>query len=300
MGYDPAAIGNALAPLIALSGVVRPDRLGLTADHAGAVRDRSFMARRTDIWADRVFLREVQYRTDENLAARQSIYAYQEPKIDLPAVVLDAAGVPSGGVIADVGCGNGAYLAELASRAAVNRVIGMDLSPGMLAAASARGIGTAALVNADATALPLRSASVDLTLAMHMLYHVPDPLDAVREMRRVTRPGGFVVVGLNGAGHQAALRAALMAAGMSKPGERLRLEEGETLMRGVFTSVTRHDFTAPLFPPMEAVAAYVRSLSEVQRLSDPAPLVSRVLSTLFPNGQDCLPITSHSGILICA
>ena len=50
----------------------------------------------------------------------------------------------------------------------------------------------------------------------------------------------------------------------------------------------------------QAIAAYVRSLSEVQRLSDPAPLVSRVLSALFPNGQDCLPIISHSGILICA
>jgi SAM-dependent methyltransferase len=257
------------------------------------------MAPGTEIWADRAFLREVQYRTGENLAARQSIYAYQEPKIDLPAVVLDAAGVRSGPVVADVGCGNGAYLAELAKREVAGQVIGMDLSPGMLAA-SARGIGTAALVNADATALPLRPASVDLTLAMHMLYHVPDPLDAVRELRRVTRPGGTVIIGLNGAGHQEALRAALTAAGVPKPGERLRLDEGEALARGVFTSVTRHDFTAPLFPPPEAVAAYVRSLSEVQRLSDPAPLVSRVLSALFPNGQDCLPIASHSGILICA
>jgi hypothetical protein len=44
----------------------------------------------------------------------------------------------------------------------------------------------------------------------------------------------------------------------------------------------------------------VRSLSEVQRLSDPEPLVGRVLSVLFPNGQDRLAIASHSGILICA
>jgi hypothetical protein len=75
------------------------------------------VAPRTDIWADRAFLREVQYRTGENLAARQSIYAYQEPKIDLPAAVLDtvlrAGGVSSVNVVADVGCGNGAYLAEL-------------------------------------------------------------------------------------------------------------------------------------------------------------------------------------------
>jgi len=87
---------------------------------------------------------------------------------------------------------------------------------------------------------------------------------------------------------------------VSKPGERLRLDEGEALVRGVFTSVTRHDFTAPLFPPPEAVAAYVRSVSEVQRLPDPEPLVSRVLSVLLPNGRDGLAITSHSGILVCA
>lgn len=85
-----------------------------------------------------------------------------------------------------------------------------------------------------------------------------------------------MIVGLNGADHQ------------------------EALMRGIFTSVTRHDFTAPPFPPPEAVAAYVRSLGEVQLLSDPLPLVSRVLADLFPNGQDCLPIISHTGILICA
>ena len=36
------------------------------------------------VWTDRSFLRDVQYKTDVNLAARQSIYAYQQPPIDLP------------------------------------------------------------------------------------------------------------------------------------------------------------------------------------------------------------------------
>jgi hypothetical protein len=44
------------------------------------------------------------------------MYAYQDPKIDLPAAVLDALDLPSGGVVADIGCGNGRYLAELARR----------------------------------------------------------------------------------------------------------------------------------------------------------------------------------------
>jgi len=66
------------------------------------------------LYTDRSWLRDVQYRTDTNLAARQSIYAYQHPQLDLPAVVLGLAGLHGSETVADVGCGNGAYLAELA------------------------------------------------------------------------------------------------------------------------------------------------------------------------------------------
>ena len=47
------------------------------------------MDNRADLWADRALLRDVQYQTDANLAAGQSIYAYQHPPIDLPARVLE-------------------------------------------------------------------------------------------------------------------------------------------------------------------------------------------------------------------
>src|SRR6202167_61896 len=115
----------------------------------------------------------------------------------------------------------------------------------MLAAARERG-GGAALVNADATALPLAPGSVDLLLAMHMLYHVPDPLDAVREFRRVTRPGGTVVVGLNGADHLRELLAATTAGGGKGQVERLRLDAGESLLGSVFGAVTRIDFASSM------------------------------------------------------
>ena len=64
---------------------------------------------------DRGYLTEVQYRTDANLAARQSVYAYQVPKIDLPAAVLDLARLAGTETVAEIGCGNGIYLAELAA-----------------------------------------------------------------------------------------------------------------------------------------------------------------------------------------
>jgi SAM-dependent methyltransferase len=48
----------------------------------------------------------------------------------------------------------------------------------------------AVLAAGDAAVLPLRDQVADLTLAAHMLYHVPDPQTAVGELRRVTRRAG--------------------------------------------------------------------------------------------------------------
>ena len=96
------------------------------------------MAEPTDPWNTPAFLRDVQYRTDANLAARQSIYVYQHPRLDLQARVIDLAAPAPGATVADVGCGNGAYLAELASRGFAGRVLGLDMSLGMLAAARDR------------------------------------------------------------------------------------------------------------------------------------------------------------------
>ena len=50
----------------------------------------------------------------------------------------------------------------------------------------------------DIQALPLADDSVNGALAMHMLYHVPDVPAAVRDLRRVLRPGGVLMVSTNG------------------------------------------------------------------------------------------------------
>lgn len=229
----------------------------------------------TEAWWDPRALREVQYATDANLAARQSIYAYQRPRIDLPALVLDRAALRGDEAVADVGCGNGRYLAALARRGHRGPVVGVDLSVGML-----RTAGAGPRLAGDAAALPLRTGSVDVALALHMLYHLPDPAAAVRELRRVTRPGGRVLVVLNGADHLHELHALLARRGE----RRLDLDAGKALLAAEFGRVTREDLTAELdLPDATAIEAYARSIPV-------SPLAA------LPPGP--YRIRTHTGILL--
>jgi SAM-dependent methyltransferase len=117
---------------------------------------------------------------------------------DLPAyaAAVADAGLPTGGIVVDVGCGTGRALPAL--RAAVGptgAVLGLDLTPQMLAVARERGHGhEAALVLADARHLPLAHASVDAIFAAGLLTHLPDTGAGLRELARVTRPGGRLVL----------------------------------------------------------------------------------------------------------
>jgi SAM-dependent methyltransferase len=152
--------------------------------------------------ADRRYLRDVAYADPTGFMARVGLYDHQQPRIDILGEALEALGPVDGRVVGDVGCGNGRYVDAV--RAAGARVVGVDLSPGMLAGASSP---RSDLITGDAQALPLASTSLDAVLMMHMLYHVPDPERAVGEAARVLRSGGRVLVGTNGAHHLAEMNA---------------------------------------------------------------------------------------------
>jgi SAM-dependent methyltransferase len=253
-------------------------------------------------WTDRSLLRDVQYRTDANLAARQSLYSWQRPRLDLPPLVLDLAGLCGSEMVTDVGCGNGPYLAGLVRRGHAGPVLGMDLSAGMLRAARSRA-PAAVLAAGDAAALPLRDAISDLTLAAHMLYHLPRPLAAVRELRRITGPGGQVLVILNGRDHLRELRGLIATALAGSAGTppsrrgRLHLDDGEALLAREFSSVTRHDFTSELLIPGPGpVVDYVRSMTITQDLPDPGGFAAAVAG-LLPGGT--FRVRTHAGCLVC-
>jgi ubiquinone/menaquinone biosynthesis C-methylase UbiE len=90
--------------------------------------------------------------------------------------------------IVDVGAGTGAHLQPLAARAPKARIVGIDRATGMLRLA--RGGSRRFLAAMDAQTLALRSGTFDVATLIFMLFHVPDPIGALVEVRRVLRAGG--------------------------------------------------------------------------------------------------------------
>lgn len=98
--------------------------------------------------------------------------------------------------VVDAGTGTGFMAAGVAPYAA--RVIGVDFSEAMLAVARENvaklGLTNVEFRQGDLEHLSLEAASADVVLANMALHHAPDPLAALREMVRVLKPGGRVVI----------------------------------------------------------------------------------------------------------
>jgi SAM-dependent methyltransferase len=107
----------------------------------------------------------------------------------LRSYLFAQAGLTAAARILEVGCGTGAVLADLAVPAAVH---GLDIDPLRLAEARGHASG-ARLVCGDALHLPYPQGVFDLVFCHYLLLWVGDPLQALLEMKRVTRPGGAVL-----------------------------------------------------------------------------------------------------------
>ncbi|MBT2508938.1 class I SAM-dependent methyltransferase [Streptomyces sp. ISL-98] len=98
--------------------------------------------------------------------------------------------------VLDVGCGPGTITADLAALVAPGRVTAVDAADDVLEqareVAAERGLNNVEFAVADAHALDFPDDSFDVVHAHQVLQHVGDPVQALREMRRVCRPGGIV------------------------------------------------------------------------------------------------------------
>ncbi len=249
-----------------------------------------------------------QYADKTNLAARANIYAFQQPQVPFSTWVLDhLPDAALAGRILDVGCGPGWYVTRAQELGA--SAVGLDLSAGMVSEA-ARACPTAlGWLTGDATRLPISDGSFDAALALHMLYHVPDPAAALAELSRVVRPGGTVLAVLNGRDHMDTYRSLMAeAAGSSEwlpwPSTRVNLSDAN-LFEGAFTSAVLDEVHAHIvLDHVDPLLAYARSAREFYE-----PLLGcsweeylrrfeqAVGRHLADHGS--IEITTHSGVFVC-
>ncbi|MFJ6494054.1 methyltransferase domain-containing protein [Streptomyces virginiae] len=145
----------------------------LVAARAEHTATRAFFTRRADAWEER--------------------FAYQAPAYEAAVARLRLA---PGGRAMDLGCGTGRAMPSLRAQVGPDgHVLGVDLTPAMLAAAARHGrTGHGHLLAADCPRLPLAAASVDGIFSAGLLDHLPDPAAALREWARVTAADGVLLL----------------------------------------------------------------------------------------------------------
>ncbi len=208
----------------------------------------------------------------------------------LASPFADFAGLGSGDRVFDMGCGTGSLTAELVRRERASLVLGLDYSEAYVNYASRRVGGGGQFLVGDGALLPFSDGVFDRSLSQLVLHFVPEPVLAVGELRRVTRPGGMVAATVWDAGGGVivnrlfcdtaaavspggeAFRERIFGRPMTQPGELARLwrqtgfveiEESTLTIRMEFESFD--DYWAPYVGGDGPYAAFVSTLDESAR-----------------------------------
>lgn len=229
-----------------------------------------------------------QYQDDSNLAKRISIYQFGENPVAWADWYFQHLPVASARHILDIGCGNASIWVGREDLLGEDATVELaDQSQGMIEAARARlGNSTRKWVFRVASVehLPYETASFDIVMANHMLYHTADMPAAVSELARVVKPGGCVFASTNGMGHMRQLREWAAECGLSPVADKFRenadvfgLENGPAILGERFGRVFTHYHRNSLWvPEVEPVIDYIRSLQPVGAEAQIASLRARL------------------------
>lgn len=221
----------------------------------------------------------------------------------LAPLLVKFASVDEGDSVLDVGSGTGALALALAEAIPSVRVTGVDPSSAYVRYAQARTPGDRVRFSVgDAQALEIPDASVDKTLSLLVMNFIPDSVKALREMIRVTRPGGVVAAAVwdYGEGMEmlrvfwdeaVALDSTIAArdernmplcrqgelAALWRANGLQRVEELPIIIELSFASFD--DYWRPFLGGQGPAGAYAASLSEPRRAALDARLRGRLLGT---------------------
>lgn len=123
-------------------------------------------------------------------------------KIQPPEQFIERSGIKPGMKVLDLGCGSGAFTPSVARMVGTRgKVYALDIQADMLkqlerklARLENRDIKNIKLIEGNAYKLPFDNASLDLVYMVTVLQEIPDRNRALREVKRVLKPGGFLAV----------------------------------------------------------------------------------------------------------
>ncbi len=208
--------------------------------------------------------------TTGNLSARIAIYDHRTNPQDWYSWLGER--LPLTGDVLEVGAGTGALWRRLDHRSRGVRLTLADFSPAMCARLQT--VPGATVMRCDATALPLADASFDTVIANHMLYHLDDPADGLREFARVLRPGGRLAVTVNGRGHLAEIAEVGPAAGrpdlqLARMNNDFAADTAEAYLGRFFHGIELARYPSGLaIPDASPILTYLGSLGQAPLTAD--------------------------------
>lgn len=240
-----------------------------------------------------------QYANAERLSTRISIHEkYSRNKQPFGEWIVSHYDLQPGERVLELGCGTGSMWQGVTLPAGC-RVTLTDYSAGMLETAKAN----TAHMNADyavvdAQDIPYPDASFDVVIANMMLYHVPDIARALREIRRVLKPGGRFFAAT--CGENGVVQAVAAMLGMRFDANmRFTLQNGGVQLAEVFADAQRCDRADALdVTDLSDLIGYLRSMQQMTALAEVPD--ETLLAAFRPHmTEGVLSLPKEYGLFIC-
>jgi ubiquinone/menaquinone biosynthesis C-methylase UbiE len=246
---------------------------------------------------DQKYLVQEQYKNSGNLEARIEIHKrFSTNPYGWSNWVLDQLlQLPANANILELGCGNAALWKESAKRIPAGWVITLsDLSDGMLDSAWRNLVVTGRnfkFEKINAQSIPYADGTFDAVIANHMLYHVPDRRQALKEIRRVLKDDGILFAATLGENHMREMWDLLERTGNVKRHtvtSAFALENGKEQLREFFPRVELSHYLDNLrVTDVSAMMAYIRSMASTADFQEDVfrSIERELTETMKKNGE---------------
>ncbi len=248
-----------------------------------------------------------QYKTGSNLSARIRLHGnYATNRYGMLRWLIDQVDAPADARVLELGSGTGILWKRNASRIPAQwKIILSDLSRGILSEGVAN-IGPIAAtmwpVQIDAQVLPFPDRSFDAVIANHMLYHIPNPSTALREIRRVLKPGGACYAATFSRANMREFNDAIhrfFGTQFSASADHFGLESGGEMMRECFGAVELRQYPDSL--AVTEVQPLMDYIDSVHRPAFSAPDKLAAIREFFEveiRAHGAFHISKDAGVLI--